>query len=188
MAYFPFFIDIEHANGLIIGGGKQALGKIEKLLPYGPNLHVIATEVCEKIVCYENVKISYREFQDSDLEPRPDFVIIACNEMEERKKIAGLCREKHILVNSVDDVENCDFIFPSLINRGKLSIGVMTGGASPVIGMDLKRQINDLIPDNIEEILEWMEMIRPEMKAKYPDEKERAKVFRAIYESMVANR
>lgn len=188
MAYFPFFIDIENANGLIIGGGKHAVGKVEKLLPYGPNLHVIAAEVCEKIACYENVKISCRKFQDSDLDPRPDFVIIACDDMEDRKKIAGLCREKHILVNSVDDVENCDFIFPSLIQRGKLSIGVMTGGASPVIGMDLKKQMNELIPDNIEEILEWMEMIRPEMKAKYPDEKERAKVFRAIYESMVVNR
>lgn len=43
--------------------------------------------------------------------------------------------------------------------------------------MDLKKQI--------EEILGWMEMIRPEMKEKYPDMKERVKVFSAIYESMV---
>ena len=114
-----------------------------------------------------------------------DFVIIACDDMKERKRITNLCRERHILVNSVDDIENCDFIFPSLIQRGKLSIGVMTGGASPVIGMDLKKQIMELIPDNIEEILEYMEKIRPEMKEKYPDEKERAKVFREIYKSMI---
>ena len=188
MAYFPFFIDIKDVNGLIFGGGKHALGKIEKLLPYGPKLHVIASEVWDEIkqIAEEHeLFIDFREFQDSDLEPRPDFVIIACDNMEERKRIAALCRERHILVNSVDDVENCDFIFPSLIQRGKLSIGVMTGGASPVIGMDLKKQIMDLIPDNIEEILEQMESIRPEMKAKYSDEKERAKVFRAIYESMI---
>ena len=61
----------------------------------------------------------------------------------------------------------------------------MTSGASPVFGMDLKKQIEEWLPDNIEEILEWMEMIRSEMKEKYPDMKERAKVFRAIYESMV---
>lgn len=188
MAYFPFFIDIKDANGLIIGGGKHAFGKIEKLLPYGPKLHVISTEISkavEEIVEENEILIEYRRFQDSDLEPRPDFVIIACDDMEERKIIAKLCRERHILVNSVDDVENCDFIFPSLIQRGKLSIGVMTGGASPVIGMDLKKQIAELIPDNIEEILEKMEMIRPEMIEKYPDAKERAKIFRAIYKRMI---
>ena len=166
MAYFPFFIDIESADGLIIGSGKHALEKIERLEPYGPKLRVV------------------EEFKESALEPRPDFVIIACDDVEERRKIAELCRERHILVNSVDDIENCDFIFPSLIKRGKLSVGIMTSGASPVFGMDLKKQIEEWLPENIEEILEWMEMIRPEMKEKYPDMKERAKVFRAIYESM----
>ena len=188
MTYFPFFIDIKDANGLIIGGGKHAFGKIEKLLPYEPKLHVIATEISEEVeeIVEENeILIEYRRFRVSDLDPRPDFVIIACDDMEERKSIAALCRERHILVNSVDDVENCDFIFPSLIQRGKLSIGVMTGGASPVIGMDMKKKIMDLIPDIIEEILEKMEEIRPEMKEKYPDEKERAKVFREIYKSMI---
>ncbi len=168
MAYFPFFIDIKDATGLIIGRGKHALEKIEKLSPYGPKLQVIE-----------------RKFQESDLEPRPDFVVIACDDMEERKWIAKLCRERHILVNSVDDIENCDFVFPSLIQRGKLSVGIMTSGASPVLGMDLKKQIEEWLPDNIEEILEQLELIRPEMKKLYPDMKERAKVFRAIYESMV---
>lgn len=188
MAYFPFFIDIKDKNGLIIGGGKHAVGKIEKLLPYEPKLHVITTEISEEvrgITSKNEIRVDFRKFQESDLEPRPDFVIIACDDMEERKRIANLCRERHILVNSVDDIENCDFIFPSLIQRGKLSIGVMTGGASPVIGMELKKQILELIPDNIEEILEHMERIRPEMKEKYPDEKERAKVFREIYRSMI---
>jgi len=188
MAYFPFFIDIKDARGLIIGGGKHALGKIEKLLPYGSKLRVItpaATDAVINVCEAENIEISYRDFQEADLELRPDFVIIACDDMEARKWIAGLCRERHILVNSVDDVENCDFIFPSLVHRGKLSIGIMTGGASPVVGMDIKKHLQEWLPDNIEEILEQMEMIRPEMKEKYPDEKERAKVFRAIYENMV---
>lgn len=168
MAYFPFFVDIKEAYGLIIGSGKHAMEKIDKLRPYGPKLHVID-----------------REFQKSDLEPRPDFVVIACDDMKERSWIAKLCRERHILVNSVDDMENCDFVFPSLIQRGKLSVGIMTSGASPVLGMDLKKQIEEWLPENIEEILEQMELIRPEMKKLYPNMKERAEIFRVIYESMV---
>ena len=32
MAYFPFYIDIENKNILVVGGGTVALRKIEKLL------------------------------------------------------------------------------------------------------------------------------------------------------------
>ena len=149
---------------------------------------MIAKEVWDEIkelAKEHDIAVEYRAFQDVDLELAPDFVIIACDDMEERSRIAKLCRERRILVNSVDDVENCDFIFPSLIQKGKLSIGIMTGGASPVIGMELKKQMMSLIPDNIEEILEWMEEMRPKMKEKYLDEKERAKVFRELYANAI---
>ena len=33
MAYFPFFIELSQAQGLVVGGGRVALRKIEKLLP-----------------------------------------------------------------------------------------------------------------------------------------------------------
>ena len=38
MGYFPFFIDIAGADGLVVGGGTVALRKVEKLLPYAPRL------------------------------------------------------------------------------------------------------------------------------------------------------
>ena len=34
MAYFPFYIDIENKNILVVGGGTVALRKIEKLSPF----------------------------------------------------------------------------------------------------------------------------------------------------------
>ena len=70
MAYFPFFIDIKDKNGLIIGGGKHAVGKIEKLLPYEPKLHVITTEISEEvrgITSKNEIRVDFRKFQESDL-------------------------------------------------------------------------------------------------------------------------
>lgn len=52
-------------------------------------------------------------------------------------------------------------------------------------GKHANEKIEEWLPDNIEVILEYMEAIRPEMKEKYPDRKERAKVLRVVYESMV---
>ena len=169
MAYFPFFIDIENANGLIIGGGHQALKKIEKLLPYGVRLHVISPCVIDDIRAYEEkgVKISVRHFEPEDIHEGLKFVIIAIDEnidiqssdscdlktdisspYEEnnmRKYIAKLCKEKRILVNSVDDIENCEFIFPALVKEGDISIGISTSGTNPKLAVRLKEKIRKYI-------------------------------------------
>ena len=48
MAYFPFFVDLSGREGLIVGGGAVALRKVQKLLPYGPRLTVVAPEISPK--------------------------------------------------------------------------------------------------------------------------------------------
>ena len=95
MALFPFFVNIEGARGLIIGTGKHAEEKIQRLQPYGPCL-TISPE---------------GKFKESDLEPVPAFVIAAGDDREENHRISALCRERRIPVNVVDDQEYCDFIF-----------------------------------------------------------------------------
>ena len=47
MAYFPFFVDLSGSRGLIVGGGAVALRKVQKLLPYGPELRpLLAKQIC----------------------------------------------------------------------------------------------------------------------------------------------
>lgn len=197
MALFPFFRNIEGAEALIIGGGKHTLEKVERLLPYGPKLHVIAEEVCEKLAAYAaeaerktseeplsqtvigespvpaQITISRRKFVEEDLTGVIDFVIVAGENTEENHWIAGLCRGRRIPVNVVDDQEYCDFIFPSLIARGSLSVGICTNGASPSTGVLLKKKIEAQIPGNIEEILDFLQEKRSEIKEAIPDKKKR---------------
>ncbi len=42
MGHFPFFVEIGGKRGVIVGGGRVAARKVEKLLPFGPVLTVIA--------------------------------------------------------------------------------------------------------------------------------------------------
>ena len=132
MTLFPFFMNIEGAKAILTGGGKHALEKIERLKPYGPKLHVIAPEFLQEIEENPELELSYRNFEESDLDSMPAFVIVAGEDAEENHKIAALCRARRILVNVVDDQEYCDFIFPSLIAHGSLSVGICTNGASPL--------------------------------------------------------
>ena len=161
MALFPFFIDIQDKKALLIGGGKHALEKIEKLRPFGVKLYVIATEVCKEIEEDETICLIRREFEESDLKEDLVFVIAASDDADLNHSISELCQKKHILVNVVDDQPYCQFIFPALITRGSLSVGICTAGASPAVGVRLRKQVEELLPDHTEEILDWLASKRP---------------------------
>ena len=49
MGYFPFFVDIQGKSGLIVGGGRIAAHKAEKLLPFLPKLTITAPEIAQEI-------------------------------------------------------------------------------------------------------------------------------------------
>ena len=175
MAYFPFFVDLSGQRGLIVGGGTVALRKAEKLLPYGPALTVVAPEPVSELAALP-VELTRREFQPEDLD-RADFVIAATDNEEENHRISALCQERKIPVNVVDDKEACSFLFPALVRRGNLSVGVSTGGSSPTAAIWLKEQIEGLLPEQTEEILTWLEAQRPPLKERLPNQRARAARF-----------
>ncbi len=155
MAYFPFFVELEGASGLVAGGGKVALRKVEKLLPYGPHLTVIAPRIDEKIWGMPRVVCLQRAFEPGDLEGK-DFAVAAAGDREVNHRISRLCRERKIPVNVVDDKDASSFLFPSLIKRGELSVGISTGGSSPSAAIYLKERFAEAVPENLPEILDFL--------------------------------
>ena len=163
-------MNIEGKEGLVIGNGKHAREKIERLKPYKPNLR----------------NIPEGEFQEKDLDSFPAFVIAAGEDSEENHRIARLCRERRIPVNVVDDQEYCDFVFPSLINHGNLTVGICTNGASPASGVLLKQKFEEQIPDNMEEILDFLQKVRPEISKTLTDKQQRFKFYYKLSEICMA--
>ncbi len=175
MGYFPFFMNITGKNGLIVGGGRIAHHKLQKLLPYGANLTVVASEVSEELeqtALKNDICVVRRDFEPSDLADIT-FAIAASNDADINLEVGRLCRERGILVNVVDDKDACSFIFPSLVKAGKLSIGISTEGASPAVAASLRSQIASVIPAQIDEILDYLNRLRPLAKAHIGDRNRR---------------
>jgi uroporphyrin-III C-methyltransferase/precorrin-2 dehydrogenase/sirohydrochlorin ferrochelatase len=185
MGYFPFFVDLKGKRGLIVGGGIVAYHKICRLLPYESNLEVVSENFNQEILNLKDVcgndsfTLVERAFRDSDIEKR-FFVIAATSDNALNAHIYDICTKKGILVNVVDDKERCGFMFPSLVKKGKLSIGISTEGASPRIAAVYRKKLEEEIPDRIEEILLYLESIRPAVKATISDERVRAKLFTEV--------
>lgn len=181
MAYFPFFVDIAGKKGLIVGGGKIAHQKIQKLIPFAPHLSVVAPEILPEIeelrtaAEAEHTKIDciYRCYEEADLTDA-FFVIAATTDESLNEIISAECRARGIPVNVVDDRDRCSFLFPSLTHKGSLTVAVSTEGASPTVAAVLRRQFEALIPDHIDEILEQLAQKRELAREQIPDDKERA--------------
>lgn len=141
MGYFPFFTDIAGKRCVIAGGGNVARRKAEKLLPFSPEITVIAPVICEQLRAMP-VRSICRSFQDSDLDGA-FMAIAATDDPALNHRIYIRCTERHIHINSVDDAENCSFLFPALVQYPQVTVGICTGGQSPVFARYLRMLIDD---------------------------------------------
>lgn len=180
MAYFPFFVELSGQPGLIAGGGIVALRKVQKLLLYGPRLTVVAPRFVPELASIPSLSLRCRAFAPEDLAGM-SFVIAATGDPAINHEISALCQAKRIPVNVVDDKEACSFLFPALVQRGSLSVGISTGGASPTAAIWLKEQINALLPERLDDILTWLDAQRPALKTIYPAESQRATLFARLF-------
>lgn len=163
MAYFPFFMDLEDKPGLVVGGGRVAARKIRALLPYGPRLTVCAPTLLPELESLPGLTLRRDPFFPALLEDT-FFVIAATDDREENRRIARLCQARSIPVNVADPGNESTFLFPALVRRGPLSIGISTSGTSPSAAHFLKKQIEELLPADLEPILVWMDGVREELK------------------------
>lgn len=173
MATFPFYVELDNMPGLIVGGGIVALRKIEKLNAYGPRLTVVARELCGEIREIPGLILKEREFAFEDLEGC-EFVIAATDDVSLNREISRACRERRIPVNVVDDPEACTFLFPALYKKGRLSVGVSTGGASPLAAAWIRDRLAEILPERIDEILDQLESLRAPAKREIPRQADRA--------------
>lgn len=180
MAYFPFFMDLSGKRGLVVGGGAVALRKIRKLLPYGPFLTVAAARISPEITSIPGLELLREDFSPALLHGR-FFVIAATDNRALNREIAALCTARGIPVNAVDDREACSFLFPALVKRGTLSVGISTGGASPSGAAWVKDRIEEILPDEFGQLLAFLDARRQDVKAALPDEGARSACLKALF-------
>lgn len=183
MPYFPMFIDLKNKPVLIVGGGTVALRKLQKLTPYGVIPTVIAPHILPELATLPGVKFHKRSFRVFDLWPRPSLVIAATNNKKINRNISVLCRKRHIPVNVADDPALCSFLFPALIQQGSFSAGISTGGASPVAAAYFKERLWELLPEGLDNLLSWLESLRPALKTSIPEQSRRAAAFRRLFDA-----
>lgn len=213
MAYFPMFVDLTDKTCLVVGGGEVAYRKVKTLLDFDAKVMVVAESVCPRLaglagarnVTSENkmltacgqdaenadaleqkITICVRPFQKEDCDGRL-LVVAATDDKELNHNIAEYCKAAGIMVNAVDQKDDCSFIFSSYVREQNLVAAFSSGGKSPVLTQYLKKKETDILTPFLGTLNEYMGDIRADIISKYDSEEERKRAFCDIVYSAIEN-
>jgi len=142
-SFYPIHVNIEGKKCLVVGGGKTAERKVHTLVRYGGKVVVIsptATQRIKSLAKTEKVVWHKRRYKGADLSG-VFLVFCATDSAGLNREISGEAQKRGILVNVVDSLKNCDFISPSLIERGHLKVSISTEGLVPLLSRRLRDEL-----------------------------------------------
>ncbi len=149
-------LDIENKNVLVIGAGIEGTKKIRLLGDHKCNITVISENIGPDVVNYKkkyNLKTITKKITDVDILNEFDdaFIIFAVtNDKHLNRKITTWARQRKILTYSIDDSQQSDFGFLSIIDiEDSIQIAVSTLGKSPVMAKIIRGKIEDAIKNII---------------------------------------
>lgn len=188
--YYPIMLNVKGKKCGVIGGGKVAYRKITTLLECGAEVLVISKEIIQDIRILVNEKkvIHFEDNYDFKYILDSYLVYAATNEKNINEKIYKQCNEKNILVNVVDEPDICNFIVPSKIKRGDLTIAVSTNGKSPMLARKIREDLEQIYDDRYEIFLDIMGQVRKEAFVILKDSRVRSEFYKHIIYSNFINR
>ena len=165
-SHYPIFLNIRGKRCLVVGGGQVAYRKVKALLEHGAGVKVISPELCPEL--YElaeakAIQVAQRDYNSGDLR-RAFLAIAATGDAHINQKVAGEARGWGILVNVVDDLESSEFIVPSYLRRGDVTIAISTGGRSPALARKIRTKLEAEFEPEYASLALLLNEVRSELK------------------------
>ncbi|MES2005426.1 MAG: TSUP family transporter [Bacteroidota bacterium] len=172
---FPVFLKLETLSVLLVGGGNVALEKLQALLGNAPatRIHIVAITIDERIKTIaaseaNNITLKQKAYTPEDL-LNAQIVVVAVNDIPLSEKIRNDAKAKGLLVNVADKPALCDFYLGSVVQKGSLKIAISTNGKSPTIAKRLKEVLNEIIPSEMDDVLNDMQQIRQQLNGDFSE-------------------
>ena len=161
--YYPINLVLDKKKCLVIGAGKVAERKVQRLLECGAHVVVIGplstagikALAKKKKIIFKQRAVTLKDLKDVHL------VVAATTDRKINALVSSYCRKKDILINVVDSPKECSFIVPSVIRRGDLSISISTEGLSPAFAKKIRQDIEQRFGAEYGALLRVMKEIRP---------------------------
>lgn len=165
MRYYPVYLDIKDRNCLVVGGGSVGTRKVKTLLKCGARVTVVSSDATETLKELSNsgvIQLKERTFKTADLDGV--FLVIGATDNQYLNfRIHAEAERRCVLCNIADRPDACNFILPSIVNRGDLIIAISTSGTSPAFAKKLREHLEAEFGNEYAEFLNLMGAIRKKL-------------------------
>jgi siroheme synthase-like protein len=164
---YPVNMLVRDRRVVVVGAGRIAARKIEPLLELGARVEVVAPVAGPEVEAWadsERLTLHRRAFAPSDLDGAW-LAITATNDPAVNAAVFRAGEVTRVWVNSADDPANCSFTLMSVIRRSDLVISVGTGGRSPALAAQVRRQLEAEFGPEYEVLLDVLSDAREGIRA-----------------------
>lgn len=171
---YPIFLKLHNLNVLIVGGGNVGLEKLSFMLKSSPNanVEVVATnflpELEDLVENHPSVKLTKAKFKKKMLKKR-NMVIACTDDLKVNKRVYDLSRKRYLICNIADTPDLCDYYLGGIVTKGNVKIAISTNGKSPTTAKRLREFFEEVIPEDINKMVENLNEYRKSLKGNFED-------------------
>jgi len=170
---YPIFLKVSELEVLIVGGGNVGLEKLTFLLKSSPNANVtvVAKSFIPELIDLaqkHSVKTMINAYNNSFLKDK-HIVIAATDNLKVNLHVHSDCKKRNILVNVADNPLYCDFYMGGIVTKGNLKLAISTNGKSPTMAKRLRQFFEEVLPDDINELIENLNVYRKTIKGSFEE-------------------
>ena len=184
---YPIFLKVHQLNILLIGGGFVGTEKLEFLLKSSPRAQVTAVakefrpEFLELAGKSDTVTMIEDAYHEKYLGGK-HLVIAATDDKAINRQIRDEAKDRFLLVNVADTPDLCDFYLGGIVTKGNLKVAISTNGKSPTAAKRLRQLLEEVLPDELDELLENLHAYRETLKG---DFEHKVKAMNEITQTLV---
>ena len=183
--YYPVFIKVMDKAILVVGGGKIAERKVHALLEHGARITIVSPDLTPRLQEWAaQGRVIWRRgrFAPADLDG-VRLAICATNDGAVNCQVAEEADARGVWLNVVDKPDLCEFIVPSAVRQGDLTIAISTGGSSPALAKKIRRELEAQFGPEYAQFLTLLRKIRPFIQRDIAEESERMAIFSELAHS-----
>jgi precorrin-2 dehydrogenase / sirohydrochlorin ferrochelatase len=143
-AAYPLVLTrLDEARCVVVGGGAVAERKVAELIVGGARPVVVGPRLTPQLERYARegrITALRRAYQAGDLAGAL-LAFAATNDQRVNQAVAAEAQQRGVLVNVADDPADGSFHTVATIRRGDLLLTVSTGGASPGLAAQIRREL-----------------------------------------------
>lgn len=169
---YPVFLKVHELNTLLVGGGNVGTEKLHFLLKSSPNAQVtaVAKEFSQSFLdlasTTDAVTVIEDQYHDKYLGGK-HIVIAATDDPAVNRQVRDEAKERFLLVNVADTPDLCDFYLGGIVTKGNLKIAISTNGKSPTAAKRLRQLLEEVLPEEIDDLLENLNAYRDTLKGDF---------------------